>query len=66
MQRSDIKLVKFKPLDQPKTSIIATIKEHEKYSKEYISELIEKGMNIAGINLSHVNGTGSGLELGRN
>lgn len=50
-----IKLVKHKPLDQPKTSIIATIGGPDRFTRNYISGLIDSGMNIARINLAHVN-----------
>jgi pyruvate kinase len=45
---------KSKPLDHPKTSIIATIGGPNIYSRDYIRSLIDEGMDIARINLSHI------------
>jgi pyruvate kinase len=46
---------KFKPLDAPKTAIIATIGGPDVYSQHYISNLIKEGMTIARLNLAHIN-----------
>ena len=46
---------KFKPLDTPKTAIIATIGGPDVYSKRYLLNLIKEGMTVARINLAHIN-----------
>jgi pyruvate kinase len=49
-----IQLLKCRPLDQPKTAIIATVGGQENYDRNYLWELIENGTDIVRINLSHV------------
>ena len=46
---------KFKPLDTPKTAIIATIGGADVYSKRYILSLVNEGMTVARINLAQIN-----------
>lgn len=49
-----VRLLKRKPLDLPKTSIIATIGGPDVYSKKYLADLVKEGMTIARINLAHM------------
>lgn len=50
-----MKLLKYKPLDQPRTCIIATIGGEEMLGREdYLPNLIDSGVNIIRVNLSFI------------
>jgi pyruvate kinase len=48
------KILKSKPLDLPKTCIIATVGGSDIYSKRYLGELVQEGATVIRINLAHI------------
>ena len=50
----EVTIIKQKPLDNPKTSIIATIAGPDFYNRDYMENLVKEGMSIARVNLAHV------------
>lgn len=48
------KILKSKPLDLPKTCIIATVGGSDIYSKGYLGELVQEGATVVRINLAHL------------
>jgi len=48
------KILKSKPLDLPKTCIIATVGGPDIYTKRYLNELVQEGVTVFRINLAHL------------